>query len=387
MPSAKYGRTWEAEPHTLAKIEMLKAYLHAYFLILGRGKRSREILYVDGFAGPGEYTNSDMGSPIAALAAANSARMQIGSKWLAGTIQCAFIEPDSERCKNLRERIKPFEGNSHVVPSVIEDSFENGIAILRRLVPGPFTSDEPLFVFIDPFGATGVPFEVIANILASPCSEVLINLDADGIARIFAADYRANHEIVLNTLFGDDSWKMGLDYNCEFPALCQQVLVLYKTKLKALPRVKYTYSFEMRGPRNTLNYHLVFAGQNPLGLEKMKEAMRTIDQSGRYCFSDGNIGQATMFREDDPNIFAKLLYNRFLGTKVTYEILMDHALNETPFTNPKAMLRVLDSLDLLEVESTNPKRRRSDFNERTTLSVRFKTKVTPPSSQEGLFDG
>jgi hypothetical protein len=54
MPSKKHGKTWKAEPHTIAKIEMLKAYLHAYFPILAQSKRGKPFLYVDGFAGPGE---------------------------------------------------------------------------------------------------------------------------------------------------------------------------------------------------------------------------------------------------------------------------------------------------------------------------------------------
>jgi len=384
MPSAKHGRTWPAEPHTLAKIEMLKAYLRAYFPILGRGKSGREFLYVDGFAGPGEYTNSPMGSPIAALTAAKAALAQVGPAWRAGTIQCAFIEPDSERCANLRERIKPFGGDARLIPRVIEDSFENGISTLQKLIPGPFSSDEPLFVFIDPFGATGVSFATVSEILASPCSEVLINLDADGIARIFRADKRANYLTLLNNVFGDESWKGVLDSGHDFSRLCGHVLNLYKAKLKALPRVKYVFSYEMRGRKNTLNYHLVFATQNPLGLEKMKEAMKSIDQNGSYCFSDGSVGQASMFRDDDPQIYAQQLHQRSIGTEATYQELRDYALNETPFTNPKAMLRVLDSFDLLEVRSTNPRRRRGDFNEETTRSVFFKPK---PPTQKELFDG
>ena len=83
MPSKKHGKTWKAEPHTLAKIEMLMAYLHAYFPILGTSKRGQPFLYVDGFAGPGEYTNSPTGSPLAALAAATGAMSQLGPRWTA----------------------------------------------------------------------------------------------------------------------------------------------------------------------------------------------------------------------------------------------------------------------------------------------------------------
>ena len=44
---------WKLEPHTRAKHEILKRYLQAW-IILSQG-RFPEILYIDGFAGPGEY--------------------------------------------------------------------------------------------------------------------------------------------------------------------------------------------------------------------------------------------------------------------------------------------------------------------------------------------
>jgi hypothetical protein len=44
---------WDADSHTIAKTEMLKAYLNAWFRILGMKRRGQTILYVDGFAGPG----------------------------------------------------------------------------------------------------------------------------------------------------------------------------------------------------------------------------------------------------------------------------------------------------------------------------------------------
>jgi three-Cys-motif partner protein len=58
---------WEAEPHTVAKHGILKSYFDAWTAILSRSTRSSELLFVDGFAGPGEYTNGEPGSPIVAL--------------------------------------------------------------------------------------------------------------------------------------------------------------------------------------------------------------------------------------------------------------------------------------------------------------------------------
>jgi hypothetical protein len=39
----------------------------------------------------------------------------------------------------------------------------------------------------------------------------------------------------------------------------------------------------MRSSDDLLNYYLPFASQEKLGLQKMKEAMKSIDQDGRFC--------------------------------------------------------------------------------------------------------
>jgi hypothetical protein len=269
---------------------------------------------------------------------------------------------------------------------VKEKPFEGGMAELRLEMPKPFTSDEPLFVFLDPFGATGVPFRLVAEILGRDCSEVLINLDADGIARIFKAVENNNRDEQLNAIFGDDSWQSALKAHESFDTLCRRVLELYKVKLRAIPKVRYVFAFEMRGAKDALNYHLVFTSRNPLGLRKMKEAMKTIDRSGSYSFSDGRIGQDMLFRFDNPADFAPVLHQTFLGREVGYREMDDFALNETPFINPRGMLRVLDGEEVLAVKSTNPKRRRGEFNEDTLVSVTF-LPLKPKQVQESLFDG
>src|SRR5262249_11722223 len=55
---------------TQVKHEILAAYLSSYFQIVG--KTNKDLLYIDGFAGPGTYTKADTkvifdGSPLLAL--------------------------------------------------------------------------------------------------------------------------------------------------------------------------------------------------------------------------------------------------------------------------------------------------------------------------------
>jgi len=72
----KQPTVWQAGNHTIAKITILKVYLTAWFQITGRKMPGQDLIYGDGFAGPGRYTNHPQGPSAAALRAATTARLQ-----------------------------------------------------------------------------------------------------------------------------------------------------------------------------------------------------------------------------------------------------------------------------------------------------------------------
>jgi three-Cys-motif partner protein len=375
MPAKQKEAIWTAEPHTIAKVEVLRAYLIAYFQILGSSKPGQHLLYIDGFAGPDQYRNFSHGSPSAALNAATEALRNSGGRWSARELHCAFVEPDRKRFDNLIRKVEPFRTISGLRIHTYNTVFINGLAELRKEVPTPFTKAHPLFVFIDPFGATGAPFRSIKEILTSNCSEVLINLDADGIGRIFRAKDRANYEALLTEIYGDHSWEAELNDNQPFSDLCRRALHLYTRKLRELSGVRYVFAFEMQSSTGTLNYSLVFASKHPLGLTKMKEAMRRIDQDGSYRFADAEVSQPSLFRFDDPDEYALGLHKHFEGRRVSYEgldnELTTYALNRTPLLNPKAMLAVLEERKLIRVITGEAKRRRGTFKEGSVKAIEF----------------
>ncbi len=365
------GSLWEAAPHTIAKIVILEKYLTAWFQILGRTRRNQDLCYIDGFAGPGKYLNYPKGSPVAALMAAKSSLITSKQNWIAGNIQCTFIEADEERFKSLNQEIKTFENEDRLNFRALNATFVDGLANIQAQTNSPFRFRLPIFAFIDPCGATGVPFDIVSSILAQPTAEILLNFDADGIARIYAAKESANHESILNQVFGDDSWKERLSNINSFGKQCREVLVLYKEKLRKLKGIRYVFAFEMRTKLNSLNYFLVFASQHPLGLTKMKEAMKAVDQSGEYCFSDARIDQEILFSFNNPSAYVDSLHQAFRGKQVRYDDCNEFALNETPFLNPKSMLSLLEKSERIKVFTNDPKRRRGTFNEDKILSIQF----------------
>ena len=63
---------WDIEPHTARKHAILRRYFEAWFPIMARW--NQRVLYIDGFSGPGEYSNGEDGSPLIVLKAARDHR-------------------------------------------------------------------------------------------------------------------------------------------------------------------------------------------------------------------------------------------------------------------------------------------------------------------------
>ncbi len=109
---------WALEPHTRAKHEILKRYLQAWMPILSRGNFP-EIMYIDGFAGPGKYTGGEDGSPIIALDAAQGFSPPLSAK-----IRFLFIEKDPERAEYLKNLIICIRGHRfHLCVQVTQQIF------------------------------------------------------------------------------------------------------------------------------------------------------------------------------------------------------------------------------------------------------------------------
>jgi three-Cys-motif partner protein len=345
MPSFKPTDIWDAEPHTLAKLEIIERYLYLWFSILGRTRQS--LAYIDGFAGPGKYRNTPRSSPVAALKAAEAAMHDAGSAFKAQRIAFRFIE--TKFAKILQDVIQETKWPPIFDIKISETEFElfmdDALTKLRAR-----SSDIPIFAFVDPFGPTPVPFRVVEGLLQFHGSEVLLNLDSDGIDRLAGAATNPQNQAHLSRIFGNESWRTELN-----PALSKgqrwlNVLALYKQRLRSVPTVRYVFAFAMNSKQGVLNYHLVFASQHRVGLEKMKEAMKAVDQDGNFSFSDDSVGQPALFRTDDANTFAAKLRNALAGTHRPYSDFDDFALNETPFLNPKALLKVLTEQGALDVK-------------------------------------
>src|SRR5438128_663431 len=122
---------------------MLRSYLYQWLSILGRRFQGKDLWYIDGFAGPGEYKNHPQGSPLAALAAAHAALTDTGGKWIAGNMHCVFMEEASARVQHLNDKLDETPQHPQIRRHVYHGTFVDGIAWLKTQDENPFRSSDP----------------------------------------------------------------------------------------------------------------------------------------------------------------------------------------------------------------------------------------------------
>ena len=172
LMSAPRETIWELKPHSLGKHRVLREYLKAWLPILGQTQG--RIIFLDGFAGPGEYEGGEEGSPIIALKAfvEHSARQNITAE-----VKFVFIEKKEDRARHLERLVRPLvmqlpPGSVEIVCGAFDETLARE---LDSLVDAGKTL-APCFAMVDPFGVSDTPMDVIERILAHSMSEVYISV-------------------------------------------------------------------------------------------------------------------------------------------------------------------------------------------------------------------
>jgi three-Cys-motif partner protein len=324
---------WEIEPHTEAKHAILKKYLDAWFPIITRW--SGRVLFIDGFAGPGEYIGGKIGSPIIALNAAKERKIPITDE-----VIFYFIEADYKRCEYLKDKLAAITLPSNIKYECVCGKFDETIKGMFDYLDEQKARIAPSFVFIDPFGFTGIPFALIKRIMENAKCEVLITFMYEEINR-FVSDEKLWEQ--LNATFGTDKWKQVLTETD--PRKREEILHnVYFNQLKHEAGIKYVKSFKMINKSNKTDYYLFFGTNHPLGLEKMKEAMWAIDEKGLFQFSDAtyNPDQAMLFTLE-PNFQAlkSLIVEKYEGKTISVSELENFIITSTPFLHTHYKRQIL----------------------------------------------
>ena len=335
MPNATL---WDLKRHTAAKHEILRAYLSAWFPILGSAHG--RVIFVDGFAGPGEYAGGEPGSPLVALEAASLHAHRLADREL----MFLFIEEDADRHRHLDGLISAREAAGDIPENFYYRTIHGSFADVVGRVVGSLRRNQlaPAFVMIDPFGVKGIPYELIRDLASYPRTELLISFMYEPIARFMAT---AEFESHLDALFGRPDWRAArrMDDSRQKSAYLHD---LFMDQIK-FAGMDYVRSFRMLDEGGRTEYFLFFATHNIKGLDVMKDAMWSVDPSGTYRFSDvTDPDQLVMFQLDpDYGQLRSAVQGRFSGQTVSIQEIEHFVIADTPFRKSHLRKNALDILD------------------------------------------
>ena len=347
MPSGPQDIIWEIEGHTKIKLKILQNYLNAWLPIMS--KWNDKLLYIDGFAGPGEYKNYPKGSPIIAL---ECYRNHVLGGHLSD-VYFLFIEKNEERYMHLTSKIKKEYPDLFLKRKIhiVNDRFDRALSqLLQEIGDSTIISS---FVFIDPFGYSGYPLDLLAEFW-NKCKrpEYLITFTVDSINR-----FSPNTPGAIDELYGDNKWRKCLDLEGDEKIKC--FVGKYRNALQERLGNVYIHEFKMINRYGHPVYFLIFITKSNRGLEMMKEAMFRTTKSFNYSFSD-RVGHVESLLSFDNDVWyteaTKWIYNRFRGTiQRVYEI-KKAVVEESPWLFRKKILKILEDEGKIKVMCSRRKK-------------------------------
>jgi len=294
------------------------------------GPPRRRVIILDGFAGPGVYKSGEEGSPLIALRTLldHKDRDQLLERTIFSFV---FFENDRARFASLEARLgrlkaeyQPWPADGVRIHCRPESFVEGSEWILSRIGEHQLA---PIFAFIDPFGVSGLPMELIGRLSRFPKAEVFINFMRNTAQRFSGAGMIDDH---FEELFGTDEY-LEVESAPDRQAFLK---ALYERRLREVCGFKHVVSFEMVN-RTGQSYDLFYGTRNLKGLEKMKDAMWKVDASGSFSFHDRRVGYISMFDGPASTVptMRRLLLERFAGEdRVTVAQIKEFTLVDTGFS-------------------------------------------------------
>lgn len=268
-------KLWELEEHSKGKHLVLRRYLNAWLPILS--KYHGRLLIIDGFAGPGRYSNNHEGSPLIALDAAIAHRDKSVQEQ---EIVFVFIESVEERLAHLQELVKEKYPKlpSNIKVNYISGKFDDTVTQLLDQIDEQKKRLAPCFAMIDPFGVSDTPMSVIQRLMGNPKAEVYISVMYEFINRFLKSKEFRPH---LDRLFGTKDWAHAIDIGDKHIKK-KYLYDLYKEQLKIAGAQNAVHFDLFNGNRHV--YGIFFATQSWLGADRIKEAIWKIAPDGDFIF-------------------------------------------------------------------------------------------------------
>lgn len=353
---------WDLAPHTEAKHIILRKYLNAWLPKLTR--HNGRVIICDGFAGPGVYSKGEEGSPIIALRTFLEHSYRPNMK---AEVKYLFIEADPKRCESLSAAIEEIELPESVQATIINKEYEQAFGEILDYLDEKESRLAPTFAFIDPFGISGIPLEIITRLMAHRGCEVFITFMLGFLHRFITTPEFEPH---CDRMFGCENWRtardlIGQDREIFLRSLYQKQLEDKSTGVGA----EYVRFFTMKDTKNKTIFDLFFATNHESGIDSMKDAMWNVDQTGAYSFSDATDPEQQTLYSNDPDwsqLF-DILHSQFAGTTLPWPKVRE-AIRKSSFRIRSRPIQAEAKKPNARIEIINPDgTRRGTLNEVTMI--------------------
>ncbi|MGE7772306.1 three-Cys-motif partner protein TcmP [Viridibacillus arvi] len=361
----------ELQDHSEIKLSILEKYTIPWMrkIILNKYGQ-KKCLLIDGFAGKGKYDNGEKGSPLIMIEAAVEFYNQaLSNNWDEPEIFIFLNELNESNHDALISNIlsmgfetidnKIFSSqNCTSINIVVENkTFEEFLTDILGQIKNGY-SLIPSFCFVDPFGFSSTPFNLIKKYLGNENSELLINFIYEHTNRFINHPNEKVREKISN--------HMGLvnldDLSNEISSLPslerkQVIIETYSDNLIKETEAVYVRHFDIKknGKTKMILFHVT---KNINGLRLMKETMWKHDETGQYVYDEKKQMQQLNFdtilnhdKENHIQCLSELIYKQFTGLKaVSIEEIENFTLVDTayPVTNfTKPALKKLEEIKLI----------------------------------------
>lgn len=320
---------WDRDPHTEAKHRVLAGYFDAWYpIMLNHWPR---LTVFEGYAGPGEHTKGEEGSPIIAL------RRLLDRPELTGLgkpVRFVFVEEREDRIDHLRRLVaaKFPDRPRHIQVDCVHGSCEQS---WQAALTGAHAWGQPIFANLDPFGA-GVPAELVVALGKNKGSEVMVTFMSDWLRRFAKLEHLDDGD----RQFGTRRWRQVS--TLESPE--EKELFLVNEYRETLARAGLGLSARFRlSDEGGRSFFLTYGTSHPKGLEKMKDSMWKTDPVRGIQFRDPRDPEQGVLELGTPNPdltpLVRHLRRRIEAANhapVTLEELQKFTLLETAFRPPHA---------------------------------------------------
>ncbi len=333
------------QPHTTVKHRLLSYYLSIWTRILGSWRRN--LIFWDCFAGRGDYSNGEPGSPLIAMEESERCFREGNAKGRPIELTCVFIEQRKDNYLYLRSLLRTLypdeEGHRwRLYHGNFVDIYHN-LRMVSNSEPF-FQRDYPGLFFLDPYGFKGLPLSTVRHIMGRRRQEVMIVLMAETIKRFVNQSSNAQH---FKDLFGvddlSDLQRLAGESEPE-----RKITEYYRSRLLAEDgaRIKFvSQAFSMTpNRRSVILYSLIHGSNHQRGLELASETMRAISNNPDFAYKGKNNGTQPLdifFGADPLEELADWIHEKYRGRTTTFEIVKLHCLETRPCSGSEVRRAIL----------------------------------------------